>query len=239
MEITKPHNWGLDHFSEFIEISRRHLFESVSNLKPEYERLVAIDAVFKTVQENLSYSGQWLPALFFLRSHSSFLCASTASLSGQLAEAYMILRGCLENSLYALWFSKHKQDAPLWFRRNESPEAKKKVKNEFRLTKLLNHLKAIHPIEGNIATNLYERTIDFGAHPNQLSLTSTMRMSKMEDGAFVEIAYISGDRLANELCLKTTAQIGVCSLSIFGCVLEQRYKLLGIDQRIDDLKKGL
>lgn len=239
MKASPPNNWGQNHLSEFIELARDHTFQTIAGLNSEYQRLVQIDSLFKRVQENLDFTKEWFAGLFLLRAHSSFLSAAGVVLGGQLPETYMILRGCIENSLYGLYLSRHKEDAEIWLKRNESQQMKKMVKDQFKNTTLLSFLKTIEPSLGDVADSLYERTIDFGAHPNQLALTTALRMEEKDSRTLLKIAYISGDPLATQLCLKTTAQVGVLALSVFRNVFKERFDLLGITVELEKLKPSL
>lgn len=239
MAPNLPSDWGKSHFSEFVERGRTHASEIVAAFPLEYHQLVQIDSLFKRVQENLDFTKDWFAALFFLRTHTSFLGASDVALSGLLPEAYMIMRGCLENSLYGLYLARHEAKAKTWLQRNESAQMKKKVRDEFKNSRLLSFLSTVDSRLGKAGNSLYERTIDLGAHPNQLALTTAMRTQQTDAKTEVKIAYISGDPIASQLCLKTTAQVGVFGLSVFRHVFKERFDILGITHDIDELSQGL
>jgi hypothetical protein len=158
-------------------------------------------------------------------------------MSGQLPEAYMVLRGSIENAVYGLYICKHPELTEIWLQRNDTPEMKKKVKEEFVFSKLLQFLKTIDENIGNIISELYDRTIDHGAHPNQLSITTALRISETETRKQFNIAYISGDSLANQVCLRTCGQVGVTVLSVFRYVFKERFEILGLVQQLDKLKE--
>ena len=234
-----PKYWGDDSISSFIEIGRNHSFQTYEGFKSEYKLLVEIDSLYKTVIDNLTNTKDWFSSLFLLKAHSSYRCAVNVCLNGQIPECYMVIRGCLESSFYGLYLSKYEGRVETWLKRNESDDAKKKVKNEFQISKLLNLLNEIDPKIGSVANIFYERTIDYGAHPNQLALMSALRMSEAEKKINFQVAYINGDTLTTQLCLKTLAQIGICSLSIFKNVFKERFDIIGVSDKLERLKTNL
>ncbi len=93
---------------------------------------------------------------------------------------------------------------------------------------------------GRAARDLYERTIDYGAHPNELALTTALRQTREEDVIRFDLAYLSDDSTpALALCQKTNAQVGVCSLRTFRLVLPERFDLLGLTDELGRLTAGL
>jgi len=239
MENHQPEKWNQDAISSFIEIGRNHSFQTFDSFKVEYDNLVEIDSLFKKAIDHLTNTKDWFAALFLLKAHSSFRCATNICLTGQIPECYMVIRGCLESSLYGLYLSKNEGSIETYLNRNDNEGNKKKVKGEFKISNLMSLLASIDSKEVNMANIFYERTIDFGAHPNQLALMSALRMSETERKTFIKVAYITGDILSTQLCLKSIAQIGVCSLSIFKYVFKERFEIMGISGSIEKLKLKL
>jgi hypothetical protein len=239
MNSTVPENWGSDKISDFIECCRNHSFQIFTGAKQDYSQLVAIDEQFRVIQSNLENPKDLFSALFFLRAHSSFLASVLLAMNGQLPEAYMVLRGSIENAVYGLYIFKNPHSAEIWLQRNDSPEMKKKAKNEFIFGNLLQCLKTEDTKIGDIVSDLYERTIDFGAHPNNFSITGSLRYSETETRKQYDIAYISGDQLSNQVCIRTCAQTGVTILDVFRNVFKERFDILGVTRKLDQLSINL
>ena len=53
------------------------------------------------------------------------------------------------------------------------------------------------------------------------------------------MVYLEGDSNQLRLALKTIAQVGVCTLSLFRPVYKERFDILGVTGAIDHIKKGL
>jgi hypothetical protein len=239
MRELVPPMWGKDSLSAFIENAIHNTFATFSNLRPQYALLVEIDKVFRLLQENLNHTKEWFPAFFLLRAHSSYLGGARLSLSGQVPEAYMLLRGCLESSLYGLYLSRNPASQETWLRRHDDEKNKKQVRSEFAIGALRRFLKSVDPRTYEVVSSLYELTIDFGAHPNERALTSTLQQSESQDSIRFDLIYLTGNTPLLHMCLKNNAQIGICALDVFRNVFKERCDLLGVTGLLDKLRKGL
>jgi hypothetical protein len=235
-----PQDWGRDTLATFLDTARRNVIASFVLLRPQYQRLADIDAGFRLIAENLHEPRDWFVALFLLRTHSSYLGAAQLALAGQLPESYMLLRGSLENAIYAYYFEKTPDSHMRWLRRHDSAKSKRVVEDEFRIRALLRLLRNDDVKLGTIATRLYEHTIDYGAHPNERGLTQTLKRSEPDKGTHrLDVSYLTGGNKAMDLCLKSTARVGVCGLRVFAHVYPERYNLLGLTARLQYLEEGL
>lgn len=234
-----PSGWGDDSLSEFIDKTRNNVFASFERLRPQYKRLADIDSAFRVIGQNLDNPPDWFTALFLFRAHSSYLGGAHLALAGQLPEAYMLLRGCLENGLYAFYFHRNPDSRDRWLRRHEGNSAKKTVQSEFQIRALLRLLDRHEGKVAVVARDLYERTIDFGGHPNERALTQVLKLSKSDDGRRLDLNYLTGHTEAMDLCLKTTMQVGVWALMVFDRVFPERFALLGLSDSLKHLQEGL
>lgn len=161
-----PNDWGEDSLSEFIEQAWRNTIASFANHRKEYERLRDIHILYTDLIRHLDNSPDWFVGFFLMRAHSAYLASVRLVLSTQVADVYIVLRGCLETSLYGLYLSGHPKSAETWIRRGDNEASKRLVKNEFTIKNVLSYLKTVDPPEASVASLLYERTIDYGGHPN-------------------------------------------------------------------------
>jgi hypothetical protein len=220
-------------------VARNNTFATFTNLPDQYDLLLNVNNIYKYIIDNLINTPEWFANFFFLKAHAAYLGSVRFVLSGQIAETYMVLRGCLESAIYGVYLSRNKTSQKTWLSRHDNDESFKRVKNEFKIVKLLSFLDSIDPTTHKTTKLLYERTIDYGAHPNELALTSLLEKKERENGIQFNLNYLSGNTPALHLALKTTAQIGVCSLHIFDNVYRDRFKLLGIAEKLDLLKARL
>jgi hypothetical protein len=235
-----PKEWGGDTLATFLDTSRRNVIASFVQLRPKYQRLADIDAGFRLIGENLHEPRDWFVALFLPRTHSSYLAAAHLALAGQLPESYMLLRGSLENAIYAFYFEKTPDSHMRWLRRHDSEKTKKAVQEEFAIRALMRLLTRHDEKLGGIAKTLYEHTIDYGGHPNERGLTQTLKHSQPSARTRrLDVSYLTGHNRAMDLCLKSTARVGACGLRVFAHIYPERYSLLGLTERLPAFEKGL
>jgi hypothetical protein len=241
MEMTPPvpPDWGKDSLSEFIETAQHNTIATFVNLPNQYKLLENIHDVYKYITDNLINTPEWFASFFLLRSDSAYLGGVRLAISGQCAETYMVLRGCIEAALYGLYLSRNEASRETWLNRRNDEESLKRVKNEFQIGKLFVFLKSVDPLIHQTAVRLYDLTIDYGAHPNELALTSLLRKTEEKDAVKFDLNYLCGDCPAFRLAMKTAAEVGLCSLYIFKNVYRERFSILGIDEKLDMLKTGL
>jgi hypothetical protein len=181
----------------------------------------------------------WFASFFLFRAHSAYLAGTRLALSGQVPEAYMVLRGVLESALYGFYVARNSSVRETWLRRNEDKATKKRMRQDFKIANIFQILELEDQKLRKIAGDLYERTIDYGGHPNQQAFLSVMKQQSDESKITFQSAYMIGNEDALHLCLKSCAQIGICALSIFRLVFRERFDILGISQNLDEVKRGL
>jgi hypothetical protein len=234
-----PQGWGTDLLSQFMEGAKKNTLATYANLRPVYDLLEGIDQVYRTLIENLTNAREWFSTFFVLRSHSSYLGGVRLSMSGQIAESYMVLRGCIESALYGLYVSRDHKKVEIWLGRHDDEATKETMKREFQIVKIMKSLESVDKRIHTVTKKLYERTIDYGAHPNERGLMSLVRQTKEEKSIHFSLDYLTANNLPFRLCLKSTAQVGVCSLEIIRNIYPERFDILGISEKISQLKKGL
>lgn len=234
-----PANWSRDEISNLFDVARSNEYATFANFKGEIKRLIDLDTSYRKVIEGLNHSKEWFAGFFVLRAHSNFLAACRMGWSGQIPECYAMLRSCLENALYGLYLARNPKSRETWLRRHDSDAHKKKVKDEFKIRTMLDLAKSIDRKEGEVAELLYERTIGYGAHPNERALMQMLQINEKAEHVEFKMVYLEGDSNQLRLALKTIAQVGVCTLSLFRPVYKERFDILGVTGAIDHIKKGL
>lgn len=131
--LPTPPNWGGDEVSNFLEIAHRNGYGSFVHLPAPFAKITAIDALNRRLIDNLNNTRDWFTAFFILRAHSSFLGACRLTVSGQIPESYMVMRGCLENALNGFHIATQPALKEIWLRRHDDESSMRAVKNEFRI----------------------------------------------------------------------------------------------------------
>lgn len=234
-----PRGWAADPITEFIDNTRLNSFATFANLRAEYAKLAEIDRVFRRLIDTLINTEDWFAAFFLLRAHSAFLAGSHLAMSGQAAETYASLRLCLENGLYGLYLSRNPASRETWLRRHDDEAAKRRVRTEFTIRNLFDTLRASDANEARIAEELYERGIDYGAHPNERALTQGLRTEAGPDTVNFQIIYLSADPLVLRVCVRSAAQVGASVLGIFRVVFRERFDLTDLSAELTRARRGL
>lgn len=245
--IKLPDGWGNDKLSEIIETTHRNNFYVFTKYPDIYRVLSEVFGIFEKLGEhlkNVQSVNDFPPGFFFTLAKSSYLGAVKLGLGGQTQEVYAILRQCLENSLCGYKCYKNPASFLTFLQRSKGEAEKKKTKNEFRPSGLVNLLKERQnePALGNYAEKLYELTIEHGAHPNESVITSNLTIKKKEESKTLLfnldfVTDIENNPLPLLHCLKFAAEIGIASLSIFEAIFKYKLKILCEDQKLEKIKQ--
>ena len=160
-------------------------------------------------------------------------------MAGQACEAMTVCRVMLEFAAYALHMHRAPTLEMVWLDRHNDDASTKKQKKAFAHVAVLASVKAANRHAGDRFENLYQRTIDFGGHPNERSVTGNMKMVKEPGKRTMMAIGQHGDGLALDHALKSVAQGGVISLEMLQIPFHARFELLGVNAAILELRKGL
>lgn len=240
-EVTsyKPASWGKDVLTDFLQTAEDNSIARFANRPEDFALLTEVDEIFRLIIDNLDNTPEWFEAFFLLRSHSAYLATVRLAASGQATESYATSRQCLEFALYGFYLFRHKNLQEVWLSRTESDAARDKVRWIFKSKDMFAQLNTDDPKHGKAAKELYERTIDFGAHPNEQALTTTMKVVHEDKKRIMQAVYMHSDDNQTQVALKTAAQVGVTSICIFRNVFKHRYDIIGVTDKLDAIKKKL
>ena len=211
---------------------------SYTSHREAYDLLNDINRIFERLGDGLDNTPEVFSLFFVRRTHASYLGAVRLSISAQLCEAYMVLRGCLENALYGLYFFKNPESRRVWLNRHDNAESRRLAGREVKYQKLLACLKSANKHTSETADELYDRTIDYGAHPNERALSQSLtRLNLTKERWEFSMSYLSEDFAPFRACLLTSARVGVCSLDIFREVFKERFDILGISDDLGNLRE--
>lgn len=237
-DFVVPDDWGNDPLATFIEDARKNTILTFAHLRPQYKSLLEIHRIFLKIADNMNECPELIAISLLLRTHSAFLGAVRLCLSGQNPEAYMLLRGCLESALYSLYMVGNTQRQEIWVKRHDDDAARKECQNVFQISKAKRHLELIDRKAFAIVERLYEVTIDHGGHPNQRSVLPQLDIAEDSHRVNFKMDHLQCGNIIQIVCLKLTTQVGICCLDILYHVLPHRFRILGIDVQLDELRKG-
>lgn len=231
-----PPNWGSDEITKFFDASRHNQYATFHN-KDAFALLKRIDSCFRKVLEKPINPRPYFPLQFLYRSHSAFLAACTLAMAGQTVEVYVMLRLSLESAAYGFYINDDKARAIIWLNRHDGIKDKNTQRSEFQHAKVEKHINSSAQKLGSIFALLYDRTIDYGAHPNERGFLSNTKVVESEDSKeFLQI-YLQDDGPQLDLALKTAVQAGIWALSIFQMIYPAKWELLSIKHELVELWK--
>lgn len=183
-EVEKR-GWGQDLLTKKIEHAFCNIGVSFLELKPYFELLIKAAEIFEDTSKLLSYLelDELISVSLFARAYSCFFAAVRLSCSGQITEMWVLLRACLENSLYAFYISENPELAKVWTERHDNEDTKRKCKKAFVVKNIWNDLEAKSKSIAKEAKSVYEQSIDWGAHPNERTLFPNL-VEKPEGSGF-------------------------------------------------------
>jgi len=240
MNIEIPESWGKDPVSNFIQSAYQNNIATFTNFKgsPICKAIYETDSLFR-LATNIEYrQHERLLPNFIGRCHSAYLGGVKLSTSGQIVETYMVIRGCLENALYALYINddptvdeEFPERSVAWLNRGKDEESTKKCRQIFTYGAVRDNLIKQDKTLSQEASLLYKRTIDYGAHPNFCGHITT---SDVKTGG-ITIQFLIPGTDVFKLCVQTAVEVGICSLRIFNRVFLDRFRSVGITARIDKI----
>jgi hypothetical protein len=231
-----PPGWGTDELTKFLDAARSNQWGTFWNKRSAAGKLIAIDAQFIKASKDWMNPQSEIAALLLIRCHAAFRAATGLAMAGQAAEAYVQCRAMLEYAAYAVHIYRDPALGTLWLNRHQDMEAQKIA---FSHRKVLVSVTAANAHVGKRFEDLYQLTIDFGGHPNERSVTGNMKMVK-EPGKATMIAIMQhGDGVELDLALKSVARCGMVTLEMLQVVFNSRFEILGINDAMLELRKGL
>ena len=237
-----PPGWGNDQLSKFIGNAHRNQYATFFRKRKATSLLVAIDNEFAKV--STSY---WLnpkneiAAVLLLRCHGAFRTSASLAMSGQCAETYVQCRSMLEYAAYAVHIDRDPSNSlgRLWFDRHVDPATTEKQRNAFSHRKVAASVTAASRHAGKRFENIYQRTIDFGGHPNERAVTGNLEVVEEPDRTTLSVILQHRGGVQLDAALKTTAQCGMVSLEMLETVYAAKFELLGIKAAMLALRRRL
>lgn len=231
-------SWGKDGLTKHLDTAYQNQHATFDLRSEAFARLVAIDSLFERAAASLNNTDM-MPSVLLMRSHSAYRASAQLATATQVPEAFACLRMSLENALYAHYLASDNAAQERWLRRHDDDQTLKTVRREFQVGKLIDHLESTSPDDAATFRQLYDRAIDYGAHPNERGLSQSLEIETIDGGQKFKTPYFAGESLAFDHALRTTAQCGVCCLSLFRQVYPERFDLLGFRVELRSLKDGL
>jgi hypothetical protein len=228
--------WEQSELARFFDAVHHNQRAHAENFPLAFSVLTEIDACFALGGKNLINPEVPLTGTLFLRSQYAYKTAAGAALAGQIVEAAQAYRLCLEMAAYALVLKGDPALVEVFILRHADAASKKLQRDAFNSATARAAVKAADPKLGEIFVELYERSIDFGAHPNPHGLFSAMEMRQGDEETTLVSAALCVDRAPLLHTFKAVAQSGMTALHIMQHVFAAKFQLLGIRARLETLR---
>jgi tetratricopeptide (TPR) repeat protein len=231
-------DWGGDGLTRFLDTAQRNLWASYAHLE-EFRRLMRLDRLFEETAPHLGTNDTLLEGIFVTRCHSAYRGAVRVAASGELPEAFALMRSALENALYAFHIHRNPKKGEIWMKRGDDTKSKKDSKKAFEITPILKEYESLDSYNGAPAKNLYDTLIDYGAHPNADSVYTNISLEEDEKGKRVLSLQLNTNELPLKYALVNVARTGGCCLFIFENIYRKRFQSSGLSEKLRGVIEGL
>lgn len=239
LKKPRPHVWRESALFNFIEECWNNSLASVANKNVTARRLSDLDAIFLDFHMDMKpeTTDQLIPAFLFFRAFSSFRASVMMALCLP-TDSFALQRSCLENAGYARLIADNEELSTAWLNRDNDATTRRFIRNTFKQAAIRSAIAANDPRLAKIFQDLYDHTIDFGAHPNEKSVTTNLDRASLRTSN-IKVMLLPGDGLPLDHCLITAARIGICALKIFGTIFKKRFEQDGFASRVQRASEGL
>jgi hypothetical protein len=110
------------------------------------------------------------------------------------------------------------------------------MKKEFGGVKIEKTVADVDKELGSLYKESYQQTIDFGGHPNERGLSGSLRLKEDPGKKEFQPLYLHENQIYIMHAMQASAKIGICCLNIFQSIFCERFMLLGIKERILQLR---
>ncbi len=145
----------------------------------------------------------------------------------------------MENAAYAVHVHRDPSLEKIWLNRHTGVEGMRASKRAFQHTSVIDSVIAANRHAGERFQKLYQRTIDLGGHPNERSVTGSMKIEKNDERHLMLAIMLHGDGTALDAALKSVAQCAAVSLEMLQVPLNARFELLGINADLLEFRRSL
>lgn len=132
-------------------------------------------------------------AATILLAMNSYMMLSNAvhqALSGHAVAVFSVARTALESACYAYLTSANDKMSSIWFARGKSKTATDSCRKTFTISATVAKLKHVSPEMAEFVKNLYDSSIEYGAHPNIKSVSHHLRDKGLVDDKFRAFTHV-------------------------------------------------
>lgn len=237
--LPPPPDWGKDELTAYLEGAQRNRYASFVRKRDEFDKLLAIDTLVLEFLKDWENPKPFLELQLLFRAHSAFRVSCQNALAGQVVETFGSCRLCLEFAAYATLILSRPELGEVWLSRHDDETSLKAVRNAFTVKALREAIASFDQKLARIFGELYETSIDFGAHPNERGFSASALMEEMPGKTKYSQIYMHGDPLTLSLGLKNAARVGMMLAHLASIILPERAIKIEFAKRAPELSEGL
>lgn len=184
--------FGQGAFSCYVNVSQDNLQDSLVRHRDCIDLIEEYLDFFTVIAGDKYHLKSIWPVMLMMSASHTLLAAVRVAASGQGAVIYPILRSALETACYAHEMKRCPEKIGIWERRDKSGTAKKKCQDSFAgsVKRTANAVGQENGWSKQIL-ELYESSIQWGAHPNPLALLPYVSVSETTDNYVYRIDGVS------------------------------------------------
>lgn len=225
-----------DDLPEFFDRARHNQEANKAAHAAWYQRIARVNNCFKYGGQNLVNPKPPIAGSLFLRAQYAYKTACGLALAGQCAEAFALLRLCLEYAGYALTIFDQPDLEAVFALRHADIANKRRMASSFRISEVKKVLEKYDCKLAAIFDDMYNRAIDFGGHPNPHGTFSMMDITPDENAVWTWA--MTDDPKVIAHVLKSAAQTGLTALFILQHIFAAKFEILGIREELDALRQA-
>jgi len=231
--------WGKDVLTRLLEAAFYNVGVTFLKLKPYLELQTKALEIFFDAGNALSWStvDGFVCCSLLTRAASCHFAAVMLSCAGQITETWVMLRACLENSLYAFYVARNPKLAEIWMNRHDNETSKDACKRQFMIGNMWKDLAKESRRIAKEAKALYETSIDCGGHPNERSVTPNVVQKKDRSGYHVKI--LNPGEALTRMSLIMTLMTCSCVFEIFSLIFQDQFDQPNLKMKISYLKEQI
>jgi hypothetical protein len=231
-------DWGTDDLTQFLDRVNSNQKVNHARFPKPVQVMTRVNDCFSLAGKNLRNPEPVISGVLFLRAQYAYKSAVGMALSGQIVEAFVMMRSCLEYSGYALVIFADPSLQEVFTNRHIDDASMKAQKEKFTIREVKNVIGAFDGKLLELFQIFYDRTIDFGGHPNPHAVFSAMKLEEEGSDHAIQTISLGTDATVLLHAMKSTAQVGLAALFIFQHIFKAKFEILGIRAELDALRNA-
>jgi hypothetical protein len=224
--------------ARFLETVHRNQQSNRQRFPARYRIIQRVDDCFVGVGKHLANAQPLFTGPMFLRSQYAYKTAAGMTLAGQFAESFVMMRSCLEYAGYAFLIFADPRHEEVFVNRHVDDASKRTQRKKFEISNITRKIKDFDQKLGDLYKELYDRSIDFGGHPNPSAMLGGMNIDKDQHEQMTSMTTfaLTVEPRIIEFAMHKVAQVGLTSLYIFQHIFKEKFELLGVRVKMDALR---